>query len=120
MQHQARSEAFDQRTALDGFVSERLKVEYGSKELVCDLYKEFLAAFPDDVNSLSYSAVKFGKDLTEVISELKSASGFARAEWHAVTKKNGRKNGQKGIVYENLKLCAGSPSPDAGALPFYV
>lgn len=103
MQHQAKCEGFDKKSAVEQFVDERLVVSHEGKELVADLYTAFLVMFPDDVNYLSYKDSDFGKDLLAIITEHKK-NQRTMSDWDCVRKINGRKNGSKGVLYEHLLL----------------
>ena len=80
---------------VDDYVEDYLEVAPGAKTLVADITKDFRDK--KGVGQLTFSDAKFFQALKKAIEEKGPA-------WESVTKRNGRVNGTKGMLYDNVSF----------------
>ena len=93
-EHQ-RVEFVDKDVMVDDYVEDYLEVAPGAKTLVADITKDFRDK--KGVGQMTFSDAKFFQALKKAIEEKGPA-------WESVTKRNGRVNGTKGMLYDNVSF----------------
>ena len=93
-EHQ-RVEFVDKDVMVDDYVEDYLEVAPGAKTLVADITKD--SRDKTGIGQMTFSDAKFFQALKKAIEEKGPA-------WESVTKRNGRVNGTKGMLYDNVSF----------------
>ena len=93
-EHQ-RVELGDKAVMVDDYVEDYLEVAPGAKTLVADITKDFRDR--TGMGQMTFSDAKFFQALKKAIEEKGTA-------WESATKRNGRVNGTKGMLYDNVSF----------------